>query len=147
MPVAMWRNEQKPNRCCLHEAYIRAEKTIISQINVPTKVTSIKKKMTMVSRESVLGWIDLTKEVMEVILGVNQEYKVAFTEQEGAGKTLQEGRRAWAKVLWPVQAWWIWETEVRPVGCRLERNRSLGTHMRLMSSARTRLWQARQIQC
>lgn len=55
MPVAMRRNEQKPNRCCLHEAYNRAEKTIISQINIPTKVTSIKKKMAMVSRESVLG--------------------------------------------------------------------------------------------
>lgn len=47
--------------------------------------------MVIVTRESIVGWIDLSKEVMEgllveVILRVNQEDKVLLIEQERVEK-------------------------------------------------------------
>lgn len=100
-------DEQKLNRCCLHGAYKLAGETITSQTNLPTKVTSVKRQMAMVPRESILGLTDLTKEVMErllgeMILGVNPGDKAALPEQERVGRTFQGGRRAYTKVLWPV---------------------------------------------
>lgn len=52
----------------------------------------------IVTGKSIVGWIDLSKEVVEgllvdVILRVNQEDKVLLTEQERVEKTFQEERR------------------------------------------------------
>lgn len=79
------KNEQKLNRCCLHETYSLVGGMDVSQINIPSKVTRVKRETVMVPRESVVGWVGLTKEVtesllMEVIMRVNQEDKVVLTE-------------------------------------------------------------------
>lgn len=48
----------------------------------------------MIPRKFVVGWIDLTKEVilLEVILVVNEEDKVVLTEQEGIQKYSRKRR-------------------------------------------------------
>lgn len=107
MLTAMEGNEQNLIRCCLHGAYNLAGEIITSQINLPTKVTSVKRQMVMVPRGSILGRTDLTKKVMErvlveVILGVNQQDKAVLPGQKGVERTFQEGRRACTKVPWPV---------------------------------------------